>query len=31
MRVVQEGGVEVRAVCAVPRVVAVDPRQLGGE
>lgn len=31
MRVVQEGGVQVGAVCAVPCVVAVDPRQLGRE
>lgn len=31
VRVVQEGGVQVRAVCTVPRVVAIDPRQLGGE
>lgn len=31
MRVVQESGVQVGAVCAVPRVVAVDPRQLSGE
>lgn len=31
MRVIQESGVQVRAVSAVPRVVAVDPRKLGGE
>lgn len=31
MRVVQEGGVQVGAVGAVPRVVAVHPRQLAGE
>lgn len=31
MRVIQEGGVQVGAVCAIPRIVAVDPRQLSGE